>query len=144
MAQGCRQAGCSGTHLARSRPMIATSDITTHPSLGFVVHRHSHADARLGGGIHVVKLPKWAGMSDLFWLSEAQVDRLQPFFPKSRGKPRVDDRRVLSGLIFFQRNGLIWKLAPAAYGPPKTVTSVKVVQFPGWPEGMTRRLSSPC
>ena len=59
-------------------------------------------------------------MSDLFRLSEAQVDRLRPFFPKSRGKPRIDDRRVLSGLIFIQRNGLMWKYAPAAYGPPKT------------------------
>ena len=60
-------------------------------------------------------------MSDLFWLSEAQVERLRPFFPKSRGKPRVDDRRVLSGIIFIQRNGLMWKHAPAEYGPPKTL-----------------------
>ena len=43
------------------------------------------------------------------------------FFPKSRGKPRVDDRRVLSGIIFIQRNGLMWKHAPCAYGPPKTL-----------------------
>ena len=32
-------------------------------------------------------------MSDLFWLSDAQMERLEPFFPKSHGKPRVDDRR---------------------------------------------------
>jgi transposase len=37
-------------------------------------------------------------MSNLFWLSEAQMARLQPFFPYSHGKPRVDDRRVLSGI----------------------------------------------
>lgn len=37
-------------------------------------------------------------MSDPFWVSEAQVDRLRPYFPKSRGKPSVDDRRVLSGI----------------------------------------------
>lgn len=36
-------------------------------------------------------------MSELYWLTDAQMDRLRPFFPKSRGKPRVDDRRVLSG-----------------------------------------------
>ncbi len=60
-------------------------------------------------------------MSDLFWLSEAQVERLKPFFPKSRGKPRVDDRRVLSGIIYIQRNGLMWKHAPRDYGPPKTL-----------------------
>ena len=41
------------------------------------------------------------------------MERLRPFFPKSRGKPRVDDRRVLNG------NGLQWKDAPWAYGPPK-------------------------
>ena len=60
-------------------------------------------------------------MSELFWLSEAQVERLRPFFPKSRGKPRVDDRRVLSGIIFIQRNGLMCKHAPKEYGPPKTL-----------------------
>ena len=60
-------------------------------------------------------------MSELYWLTETQVERLKPFFPKSRGKPRVDDRKVLSGIIFIQRNGLMWKHAPAAYGPPKTL-----------------------
>ena len=60
-------------------------------------------------------------MNDLFWLTEAQIDRLRSYFPKSRGKPRVDDRRVLNGIIFIQRNGLMWKHAPAAYGPPKTL-----------------------
>jgi len=60
-------------------------------------------------------------MSDLFWLSEAQMTRLAPFFPKSHGRPRVDDRRVLSGIIFINRNGLRWRDAPADYGPPKTL-----------------------
>ena len=60
-------------------------------------------------------------MSELYWLTAAQVERLKPFFPKPRGKPRVDDRKVLSGIIFIQRNGLMWKHAPAAYGPPKTL-----------------------
>ena len=60
-------------------------------------------------------------MSDLHWLSEAQVERLRPCFPKSRGKPRVDDRRVLSRIIYIQRNGLMWKHAPRDYGPPKTL-----------------------
>ena len=60
-------------------------------------------------------------MSDLYWLSEAQVERLRPYFPKSRGKPRVDDRRVLSGIIYIQRNGLMWKHAPRDYGSPKTL-----------------------
>jgi hypothetical protein len=34
-------------------------------------------------------------MSDLFWLTGKQIERLRPFFLKNHGKPRVDDRRVL-------------------------------------------------
>lgn len=60
-------------------------------------------------------------MSDLYWLTDEQMDRLQPFFPKSHGKPRVDDRRVLSGIIFVHRNGLRWRDAPREYGPHKTL-----------------------
>ena len=60
-------------------------------------------------------------MSNLFWLTEAQMARLQPFFPKSHGKPRVDDVRMLSGIIFIISNGLRWRDAPNEYGPPKTV-----------------------
>lgn len=60
-------------------------------------------------------------MSNLFWLTDEQVERLRPFFPKSHGKPRVDDRRVLSGIIFIIRNGLRWCDAPKEYGPPKTL-----------------------
>jgi len=60
-------------------------------------------------------------MSEHFWLTGEQMERLRPFFPKSRGKPRVDDRRVLSGIIYIQKNGLQWKDAPSIYGPPKTL-----------------------
>ena len=60
-------------------------------------------------------------MSDLFWLTEAQMERLRPFFPKPHGRPRVDDRRVLSGIIFINRNGLRWRDAPKEYGPHKTL-----------------------
>jgi transposase len=60
-------------------------------------------------------------MSNLFWLTEAQMDRLRPYFPKSHGRPRVDDRRDLSGIIFINLNGLRWCDAPDVYGPPKTL-----------------------
>ena len=60
-------------------------------------------------------------MSKLFWLTEAQMARLRPFFPKSHGRPRVDDLRVLSGIIFINRNGLRWCDAPKEYGPAKTL-----------------------
>jgi len=60
-------------------------------------------------------------MSNLYWLTDAQMERLKPFFPKSHGKPCVDDRRVLSGIIFINRNGLRWCDAPKEYGPAKTL-----------------------
>jgi putative transposase len=60
-------------------------------------------------------------MSDLIWLSEAQMLRIEPYFPLSHGIPRVDDRRVISGIIFVIKNGLRWRDAPADYGPPKTI-----------------------
>lgn len=60
-------------------------------------------------------------MSDLFWLSKAQMRRIEPYFPRSHGIPRVDDRRVISGIIFVIRNGLRWRDAPPDYGPHKTI-----------------------
>jgi len=60
-------------------------------------------------------------MRDLFWLTERQVSRIEPFFPLPHGVPRVDDRRVVSGIIFVIKNGLRWRDAPPEYGPHKTL-----------------------
>ena len=60
-------------------------------------------------------------MDDLFLLSKAQMRRIEPFFPLSHGVPRVDDRRVVSGIVFVIKNGLRWRDAPVAYGPHKTI-----------------------
>jgi transposase len=60
-------------------------------------------------------------MTDLFFLSEAQMRRIEPYFPLSHGIARVDDRRVISGIIFVIRNGLRWRDAPVDYGPHKTI-----------------------
>ena len=60
-------------------------------------------------------------ISNLFWLTDEQMERLKPFFPKSHCKPRVDDRCVLSGIVFINRNGLRWSDTPREYGPPKTL-----------------------
>lgn len=46
------------------------------------------------------------------------------FFRTSHGKPGVDDRRVLSGIIFINRNGLRWRDAPKQYGPAKTFSTL--------------------
>jgi putative transposase len=60
-------------------------------------------------------------MSDHFWLSKAQLDCIKPYFPLSHGVPRVDDRRVISGIVYVIRNGLRWRDAPEVYGPHKTL-----------------------
>lgn len=60
-------------------------------------------------------------MSDLFLLSEDQLKRIERYFPYPHGKPRVDDRRVISGIIHVLKRGLQWRDAPAEYGPHKTL-----------------------
>jgi len=56
-----------------------------------------------------------------FRLSAEQCQRLSHDFPRSRGRKRVDDRRVLSGIIHAIRNGLRWRDAPSVDGPHKTL-----------------------
>ena len=60
-------------------------------------------------------------MRELFYLSNKQIDRIRPFFPRSHGIPRTDDVRVLSGIIYVIRYGLRWRDAPREYGPYKTL-----------------------
>ena len=60
-------------------------------------------------------------MPELLLLSRAQMSRIEPFFPRPRGLPRVDDRRVVSGIVSVIRNGLQWRDAPRGYGPHKTL-----------------------
>ena len=61
-------------------------------------------------------------MADVFWLSEEQFERLRPLLPnKPRGVPRVDDRRVISGIVHVLMSGGRWVDAPAVYGPKKTL-----------------------
>ena len=56
-----------------------------------------------------------------FWLSDAQWARLAPLLPnKPRGVPRVDDRRVISGIVALQSGGR-WIDVPTEYGPRKTL-----------------------
>ena len=60
-------------------------------------------------------------MSKLPMLSRDQMKVLQPLLPRARGLRRVDDRRVISGIIYVIRHGLQWKDAPIGFGPHKTL-----------------------
>jgi transposase len=54
----------------------------------------------------------------LYWLSDAEWARLEPLMPRGRkGAHRVDDRRVISGIVHMLRSGARWRDCPSAYGP---------------------------
>jgi len=61
-------------------------------------------------------------MAREFWLSDEQWAAIEPLLPKNRpGARRVDDRRVLSGIIHVLKAGCRWQDCPAIYGPSTTV-----------------------
>ena len=62
-------------------------------------------------------------MNDIYWLTQNQLKRIEPYFALSHGVPRVDDQRVISGTIHVIKRGLQWRDAPSEYGPPKTLYS---------------------
>jgi len=75
---------------------------------------------------------------NLFWLSEDQWQRIEPHLPRDvRGKERVDDRRVISGILHVLKSGCRWCDCPPEYGPPTTIYN----RFVRWAErGVWERL----
>ena len=58
----------------------------------------------------------------LFWLSDEAWAVIEPHLPCGKpGKPRVDDRTVISGILHVLKTGCRWRDVPAAYGPPTTI-----------------------
>lgn len=61
-------------------------------------------------------------MGVLFWLSDEQWRAIEPLLPKNQpGARRVDDRRVISGIIHVLKIGCRWCDCPSDYGPSTTV-----------------------
>ena len=59
---------------------------------------------------------------NLFWLSDEAWEALGPHLPRGRpGKPRVDDRTVISGILHVLKTGCRWRDVPSVYGPPTTI-----------------------
>jgi transposase len=68
---------------------------------------------------------------DQFWLTDTQFSMIEPHLPtNTRGKARVDDRRVISGIIHVLKSGGRWVDAPPEYGPRKTLYN----RFVRWAE----------
>ena len=68
---------------------------------------------------------------NLFWLSDEQWEQINPLLPTDvRGKPRVDDRRVISGIVHVIKTGCRWCDCPPEYGPHTTIYN----RFVRWAE----------
>jgi transposase len=73
---------------------------------------------------------------DQFWLTDEQFVKIAPHLPtNTRGKPRVDNCRVISGIIHVLKSGGRWVDAPAVYGPRRpstTASSAGPLRACGW------------
>lgn len=67
-----------------------------------------------------------------FWLTKDQFAKIEPHLPTdTRGVARVDDRRVISGIVHVLKSGGRWTDAPRdQYGPHKTLYN----RFVRWAE----------
>jgi transposase len=58
----------------------------------------------------------------LYWLSDVEWGKIEPLLPRGRrGAHRIDDRRVISGIVHILRSGARWRDCPPAYGPHMTM-----------------------
>ena len=61
-------------------------------------------------------------MSRHFWLDDEQWAIIEPLLPQVHtGPERVDDRRIISGILHRLREGCTWRAVPEIYGPCTTV-----------------------
>ena len=60
-------------------------------------------------------------MASLFWLSDEAWGAIEPHLPKNQpGARRVDDRRVISGMLHVLKVGCRWCDCAVEYGPSTT------------------------
>ena len=69
----------------------------------------------------VIQAPKLEPRIMRYELSDFEWAAIKPFVPnKSRGVPRVNDRRVLNGIFWVLRSDAPWRDLPGNYGPYAT------------------------
>jgi transposase len=56
-------------------------------------------------------------------LTDEQWQVIESLLPPSgaKGRPRIDDRRVINGMLYKAKTGIAWRDLPERYGPWKTV-----------------------
>jgi putative transposase len=91
-------------HLSSERAMAAASRLDSQRKASLIHARQEDVVGR-----------------HLFWLTNEQLLKIKRYFPLSHGIARIDDLRVLSGIIYVISNGLPWKDAPKEYGPHMTL-----------------------
>ena len=58
-----------------------------------------------------------------FYMNEMAWSKLRGLLPKmKRGRRRINDRRIISGIVYVLQSGVMWRQAPAIYGPHKTLS----------------------
>src|SRR2546425_12110986 len=61
--------------------------------------------------------------ANLFWFSDGQWARIEPFIPSNRrGVKPKNNRRILSGIMHVLKSGCRWVDCPPEYGPAKRST----------------------
>ena len=61
-------------------------------------------------------------MTYLVWLSDEAWGAIEPHLPRGKpGKPRVDNRRVISGIFHVLKTGCRWRDCPSEYGSSTTI-----------------------
>jgi transposase len=74
-----------------------------------------------GVGLDVIQAPTPEPRIMRYELTDFEWAAIRSFLPnKPRGIPRVDDRRVLSGIFWVLRSGAPWRDLPETYGPRTT------------------------
>ena len=89
------------------------------PPLGSVLNKDSHERGYVIQAFH--DLGAWMA-KQVYWLSDVEWRRIEPLLPRGRrGAHRVDDRRVISGIVHMLRCGARWRDCPEVYGPYTTI-----------------------
>jgi transposase len=61
-------------------------------------------------------------MANEFWLSDSEWASIEAVLPRNQcGAHRVDDRRVISGIVHVLQSGCRWRDCPGVYGPYTTI-----------------------
>jgi transposase len=110
-------AGCS--MLETIRLILTASKAEYARRLGSVLNKDSSPKRFVIQGFRIREALM---RKQLFWLSDEEWRRLELLLPqRRRGAHRVDDRRVISGIIHMLRSGGRWRDCPPEYGPYTTI-----------------------